>query len=415
MRRFRRSIGTGCVVVTGTLLLTLGLATPALATPAPSFPSWGDVQQAAQNVTTKKAEITKLNGVVAYYQQAAAAAGKEAAIRDEDYLNAKNALDAATSKADKLQSQADAAKKRAAKSKSEAGQLAAQLARSNGSSLTMKLLLDSHNASNLLSVLGTMSKISESAANVFARAQQQENSAKSLTAQARAAESVRQTKSSTAASALATAKQAAAAAQAKVTAQDKPLALAAAQLASLNGTSASTEAGYLAGVAWQAKQEAVKTPPPDGPPIVVTPPPGESTPPPPPTAPNTSKVDGAIAYARAQLGKPYSLGGAGPNAFDCSGLTLMAYRAAGVYIGIHGSTSQYNYLKSQNKLVPLSERQPGDLLWYSDGGSTTATKYHVTLYIGNGQMIEAPYAGVPVRIAAIRFGDLVPYAGRPTG
>jgi cell wall-associated NlpC family hydrolase len=401
------------VVLTGTLLLTLGLATPALA--APSFPSWGDVQKAAQNVSTKKAEIAKLNRIVASLQQAAADDGKVAAIRDEEYLSARNALDAATAKADKLQSQADAARKRAAKSKSEAGQLAAQLARSNGSGLTMKLLLDSHNASNLLSVLGIMSKISESAANIFARAAQQENSAKSLTAQARVAKSVRQTKSTDAASALAKAKQAAAAAQAKVTAQNKPLALAAAQLASLKGTSAGAEAGYLAGLVWQAKQEAVKTPPPDGPPIVVTPPPGQSTPPPPPTAPNTSAVDGAIAYARAQLGKPYALGGAGPSAFDCSGLTLKAYAAVGVYIGIHGSTSQYNYLKSENRLVPLSDRQPGDLLWYSDGGSTKATKYHVTLYIGNGEMIEAPYAGVPVRIAAVRFGDLVPYAGRPTG
>ncbi|HEY5320323.1 MAG TPA: NlpC/P60 family protein, partial [Galbitalea sp.] len=89
--------------------------------------------------------------------------------------------------------------------------------------------------------------------------------------------------------------------------------------------------------------------------------------------------------------------------------------AAGVYIGTHSSTNQYNTLKSENRLVPLSDRLPGDLLWYSDGGSTTATKYHVTIYIGNGQMIEAPYPGVNVRVAAVRFGDLVPFAGRPTG
>ena len=66
-------------------------------------------------------------------------------------------------------------------------------------------------------------------------------------------------------------------------------------------------------------------------------------------------------------------------------------------------------------MLCFSDRQPGDLLWYSDGGSTTATKYHVTIYIGNNQMIEAPYPGVNVRVAALRYGDLVPFAGRPTG
>jgi cell wall-associated NlpC family hydrolase len=91
------------------------------------------------------------------------------------------------------------------------------------------------------------------------------------------------------------------------------------------------------------------------------------------------------------------------------------YASVGVYIGTHSATDQYNTLRAENRLVPLSQRQPGDILWYSNGGSTSAIKYHVTLYIGNGEMIEAPYPGVGVRIAAVRFGDLVPYAGRPTG
>ncbi len=64
--------------------------------------------------------------------------------------------------------------------------------------------------------------------------------------------------------------------------------------------------------------------------------------------------------------------------------------------------------------MPYAYRQPGDLLFYSDGGSTSASKYHVAIYIGNDQMIEAPYPGVNVRIAAVRFGDLVPLVGRPS-
>jgi cell wall-associated NlpC family hydrolase len=203
-----------------------------------------------------------------------------------------------------------------------------------------------------------------------------------------------------------------------VTAQTKQQTVLSAQLASLKGVSKSVEAAYLAGVAWEAKQAAQKTPPPDGPPLSTTPsaPSGgsSSTSPSAPSAPNGSAVSGAIRFAEEQLGKPYVLDGAGPNVWDCSGLTMKAYAAVGIYIGTHSATDQYNTLRSEGKLVPLSDRQAGDILWYSDGGSTSATKYHVTIYIGNGEMIEAPYPGAVVRIAAIRFGDLVPYAGRPT-
>jgi len=68
-------------------------------------------------------------------------------------------------------------------------------------------------------------------------------------------------------------------------------------------------------------------------------------------------------------------------------------------------------MKAEGRLVNLSQLQPGDLLFYASGGSY----YHVTMAVGGGKMIEAPRAGVPVRIVSIRYGDLVPYVGRPTG
>jgi peptidoglycan DL-endopeptidase CwlO len=142
----------------------------------------------------------------------------------------------------------------------------------------------------------------------------------------------------------------------------------------------------------------------------VTPPPVNPTPEP----PSDNSVSGAIAFARAQLGEPYKLNGAGPDVWDCSGLTMKSYSSVGVYIGTHSATNQYATMKAAQRLVPYNEIVAGDLLFYSSGGSTTATKYHVTLYLGGGQMIEAPYPGAPVRIKPVRFGDLVPYAGRPT-
>jgi cell wall-associated NlpC family hydrolase len=136
-----------------------------------------------------------------------------------------------------------------------------------------------------------------------------------------------------------------------------------------------------------------------------------------PGPPSPGAVGTAIAYAERQLGKPYALGGAGPTYWDCSGLTMMSYRAAGVNIGPHGSTSQYNYMSSHGRLVARSSGiVAGDLLFYADGGNANAAvKYHVALAINGSQMIEAPRPGVPVRIVGIRTLDLVPYVGRPTG
>ncbi|HMH58131.1 MAG TPA: C40 family peptidase [Galbitalea sp.] len=403
MRRgSKRLTGALSVVVAGGLLM--GLGTTAASADDPTFPTWAQVEAAKASAAAKATEVKKIQALIGTLQAQAAAAGKVALVDGELYLQAKDALASATTTAKLLQAQAAAAKKKATASSREAGQLAAQLAREGHGNLTIDLLLNSRSAGNLLDVLGTMTKLGDTSARIFAAAEQDHKSAKALSDQAAVAKTDRATKSADAQTALTAANAAATAATAKVNAQTAQQATLTSQLASLNGTSASTEAAYYAGVAWEAKQAAQTTPPPD------------KTPPGPvPGAPVGSAVAVAIAFAEAQLGKPYQLGGAGPNAWDCSGLTLKAYQAASIYIGPHGSTSQYNVLASENRLVPLSDRQPGDLLWYSDGGSTTATKYHVTIYIGNNQMIEAPYPGVNVRVAALRYGDLVPFAGRPTG
>ena len=109
----------------------------------------------------------------------------------------------------------------------------------------------------------------------------------------------------------------------------------------------------------------------------------------------------AIAYARSQLGKPYCYAGAGPACFDCSGLTMRAWGAAGVSMP-HYSGAQYSMFPH----VPLNAMQPGDLVFWGPGGSD-----HVGLYIGGGQMIAAPHTGDVVKIQAV-FGSPVG-AARP--
>ena len=105
----------------------------------------------------------------------------------------------------------------------------------------------------------------------------------------------------------------------------------------------------------------------------------------------------AVSFARAQLGEPYVWGADGPDSWDCSGLTKASYASSGIYIGTHSATNQYNTMAGAGKLVPYSQRQRGDLIFWGGGGDY----YHVAIYLGGGQMIDAPRTGTFVREEAV--------------
>ncbi|MCW2712370.1 MAG: NlpC/P60 family protein, partial [Marmoricola sp.] len=113
-------------------------------------------------------------------------------------------------------------------------------------------------------------------------------------------------------------------------------------------------------------------------------------------APNQAvAVQRAIAYAKAQLGKPYLWAASGPTMFDCSGLTMRAWGAAGVALP-HYSVAQF----AQSTRVSMADARPGDLLFWSYDGTPGAI-HHVALYLGGGQFIEAPRTGLNVRYNSI--------------
>jgi peptidoglycan DL-endopeptidase CwlO len=118
-----------------------------------------------------------------------------------------------------------------------------------------------------------------------------------------------------------------------------------------------------------------------------------------------------VAFARDQIGDMYQFAGAGPNTWDCSGLTWKAYLSVGIDVGGHSATAQYDLASAQGQLVPYSQARPGDLVFYTDGGGDM---YHVAIYSGGGDMIEAPYDGVPVREVPVRDTDRMPVVARPT-
>jgi cell wall-associated NlpC family hydrolase len=115
---------------------------------------------------------------------------------------------------------------------------------------------------------------------------------------------------------------------------------------------------------------------------------------PPAVGGGSAKAQTAVAYARAQLGKPYVFGAAGPDAFDCSGLTMMAWAAAGVSLP-HFAPSQMQ----SGSVVPIdvSAMLPGDLIFlYPDVG-------HVEIYAGNGMAISAPQPGDVVKYVSVAY------------
>jgi cell wall-associated NlpC family hydrolase len=109
----------------------------------------------------------------------------------------------------------------------------------------------------------------------------------------------------------------------------------------------------------------------------------------------------AVTEAARQLGKPYVWAGAGPDVFDCSGLTMWAWRAAGVTLS-HSAEYQFR----ETRRVELPDLQAGDLVFFGE------PIHHVGIYVGDETMIEAPHTGAVVRYRSIWRSDLVG-AGRP--
>jgi peptidoglycan DL-endopeptidase CwlO len=115
------------------------------------------------------------------------------------------------------------------------------------------------------------------------------------------------------------------------------------------------------------------------------------------TTPNAA-VATAIRFAQAQIGKPYLWGGTGPDSFDCSGLVMMAYRAAGITSMPRTAADQFHW----GPAVPVTAVSPGDLVFFAGADGTAANPGHVGLVIGKNTMIEAYATGFPIRIS--QFG-----------
>ncbi|MGW1989744.1 NlpC/P60 family protein [Embleya sp. NPDC001921] len=125
-------------------------------------------------------------------------------------------------------------------------------------------------------------------------------------------------------------------------------------------------------------------------------------------APATTGASAAIAYAKAQLGKPYVWGGEGPQGYDCSGLVMRAWREAGVNM-THFAATQY----FESTSVSYRNLRPGDLIFWSETKSASDI-HHVAMYLGGGQMIHAPRTGDVIKIGNMFYMGTPDYYARPS-
>ncbi|MEU0790222.1 NlpC/P60 family protein [Amycolatopsis sp. NPDC005961] len=146
----------------------------------------------------------------------------------------------------------------------------------------------------------------------------------------------------------------------------------------------------------------------------------------PPAGPAGSSIEAVIARALSKIGLPYAWGGgnaSGPTrgirdggvadrygdynkiGFDCSGLMIYAFA------GVTGLPHYSGYQYTSGRRVPLSQMRRGDMLFWGGAGGI----HHVALYLGGGQMVEAPQSGLRVRVSPVRYGGIMPYATRLIG
>ncbi|MDU0314188.1 C40 family peptidase [Phycicoccus sp. M110.8] len=437
--------------------LGLGTAWTASADPGPVYPSKSQVDKAKARVSSTAGEVSALDARYAAASAQLSQVQDDASAAAEAYNGARLALDQATAEASAAAKRAADAQSQADAASLEVRRYASSVYQSGGSLGELDAYLSSTGPQDLVDRATAIEAVSDARSRALQKAAATSLVAQTMRAQAatardqqaRAATSAQQARDAAqaradqataeasriqheqqaltvqlatlrktsvalekqrqdglAAAAAARAAAAAAAEQARLAAQRAQQArdAAARRAAQAAAKAAAQEAARQKAAAEAAQKAAEQQASQPSRPSRPTPPaPQPADPPPPP--PSSGGVGAVIAYAQAQLGKPYGWGAAGPDSFDCSGLTMMAWRQAGVYLS-HYTGAQW----AETSRVAISDLRPGDLVFY---GSDGPSSHHMGLYVGNGQMIEAPHTGAVVRYASIYRSDLLPYGGRP--
>ena len=386
---------SGIGLVAGTLLLT-----PAYANP--DYPTAAEVAAAKRDVQEKEKLIERIETILVTLEEEARALETIALQKNEEYNQAIDAKNEMAAKVESLQARVEQSATEAEEARLQLGRIVAQMFRDRSATdTTLELLFNPDNAESLLFQMSMEEIIAQRTEAIYQAALDKQAQAEALALELEQSRIELEEIEAEAEKLYQEAQDAADAVIAKVAESERERATMMEQLAELKDTAEEIERQRQEGLEWERRQAAIRAAP-TAPELYSV---GE---------PDWAQVETAIAFASEQLGERYVLGGAGPNVWDCSGITMKSYAAAGVYIGWHSATAQYNVLAGQKKLVPFQNAQRGDLIWWSTESAFSGDKYHVAIYLGDGMMLEAPNPARTVRIVPVRYGELWPYAGRPT-
>ena len=386
---------SGIGLVAGTLLLT-----PAYANP--DYPTAAEVAAAKRDVQEKEKLIERIESLLVTLEEEARALETIALQKNEEYNQAIDAKNEMAAKVESLQARVEQSATEAEEARLQLGRIVAQMFRNRSATdTTLELLFNPDNAESLLFQMSMEEIIAQRTEAIYQAALDKQAQAEALALELEQSRIELEEIEAEAEKLYQEAQDAADAVIAKVAESERERATMMEQLAELKDTAEEIERQRQEGLEWERRQAAIRAAP-TAPELYSV---GE---------PDWAQVETAIAFASEQLGERYVLGGAGPNVWDCSGITMKSYAAAGVYIGWHSATAQYNVLAGQKKLVPFQNAQRGDLIWWSTESAFSGDKYHVAIYLGDGMMLEAPNPARTVRIVPVRYGELWPYAGRPT-
>ena len=391
-------------VVATLAALAVGLTTAILA-PAyavPDYPTAAEVAAAKANVQEKQKMIERIEGILDELETEARALEVIALKKNEEHNQAVEAVNIMAGKVEGLEAQAEQAGIDASEAERQMAQIVARMYQMGTSGdPTLEIFFNPESSEDLLYRLGTQEMLAQRTDAIYQAALDKKAQADQLSNELASAKEELEVRQEAAKKLLDEAQAAASAVIKKVRESEIQRSDMMSQLATLKDTASDLERQRREGLEAERRQNLIKTAP--------TAPELYSV-----SEPDWAKVEIAIAFASEQLGERYVLGGAGPNVWDCSGITMKSYAAAGTYIGWHSATAQYNVMASQKKLVPFQDVERGDLIWWSTEKAFSGDKYHVAIYLGDGMMLEAPNPARTVRIVPVRYGEIWPYAGRPT-
>jgi cell wall-associated NlpC family hydrolase len=384
------------------LLAFAMLVALAPAAKAANYPGYAEVQAAKAAVADANATVAQLDAAVVQLSDALHEAEVAVLVADDAYAAAQQKNEQAQLALFLANARADEADRALEDARGDLAAVARAEYRSGGQIASLEAVATSTGFEDIVAQTEALDRAESTAEVAVDRVRAAEVVQQTLREFAAQASETAIASENEAKAALAAAVEASAQAQQALAETEVARDQAIARLAELQSTSAALESQRQAGIAAsraasankKAAARAAAAPAPVG---------GYS-------AGTTDKGEAAVNFALAQLGEMYGYGSAGPDRWDCSGLTMVAWGNQGVYLP-RSSKSQYSYVAK----VSYSELRAGDLIFWGSGGNPGSV-YHVAMYVGNNIIVEATKTGYPVKTRDYRnwaAGDRMAYAGRP--